>query len=494
MREETSFGDRYYLEKKIGQGGMGAVFRALDLESGRMVALKLLHESLGTEPTFIARFRQEARAAASLSHPHIVKVHDYGRAAGHYYIAMEYVEGMDLKRRLSTTGPLPPAEAVAIARQICAGLQAAHARGLVHRDLKPQNILLTREGQAKIADFGLARAASATGLSVTGTLVGSAHYFSPEQARGEPATEVSDLYSIGVILYEMLTGRLPFEADNVWAMVRMHAEQQAPSPRQYAPHIPPPLAALVLRALEKSPARRYASAAELAEALEGVDITPVPVADGTAEARAPRRFSLRVPALSPRTPALVGASLFGLMLYSLFAMILVPLGLDALESVPSMLPQIGTAATGSQPGTISSQPAPEESSLRWSIAWPVRGEARLKILEGHVGLEISKPQEDLVRAVDAGRVVFSGQHTDYGQVVILQHANGYQSLYANLLTTRVRIGQSVLQGEVIGTLEPRRGKLRFEILDRTAGANPMAFLQGAPRLDPLPFLTEGESS
>lgn len=258
---ERILNDRYALESKVGEGGMAVTYRARDLLLNRVVAVKLMREQFTSDPQFVERFRREAQAAARLSHEHIAGVYDTGRCNGTYYIVMEFVEGTDLKQRLRQTGPLPVPEALEFGRQIAAALDAAHRSGLVHRDIKPHNILINRDGKVKVTDFGIAKLTSDG--EDTGVIIGSVHYISPEQARGEATTPSSDLYSLGTVLFEMLTGRTVFEAENAMAVAQKQIYDKPPLPRSLRPDIPPAVESMVLRCLEKDPRSRYQSAAEL---------------------------------------------------------------------------------------------------------------------------------------------------------------------------------------------------------------------------------------
>lgn len=249
---------------------MGRVHEAEDLRLGRHVAIKVLLSQLTTDPDFLRRFEQEGRLAASLSHPNVVGVYDVGQDGQLHYIVMELVDGQTLKEAIGRTTPLPVPEAIRIAVEVAAALSAAHARGLIHRDIKPQNILLTADGQVKVADFGIARRTTATAATQTGTVLGSVHYLSPEQARGLEAGPPADLYALGITLFEMLTGRLPFTADNPIAVAMQQVQSQPPLPRQFNRSIPPALEAIILKLLAKNPAERYPDAASLTVALRGV--------------------------------------------------------------------------------------------------------------------------------------------------------------------------------------------------------------------------------
>ncbi len=250
---------------------MAEVYLAHDRVLDRDVALKVLRNQYANDEEFVERFRREARSAASLSHPNIVPVYDRGDTEdGSHYIAMEYVPGGTLKERLDERGPIEPGRALAATAQVAEALWAAHERGVIHRDIKPQNILLTETGHLKVTDFGIARAASAVTISATNAVFGTAGYLSPEQALGEPATPRSDLYSLGIVLYEMLTGTVPYRADNPVAVCMKHVTEPLRPPRKLDPTIPAAVDALVAKMLAKDPADRPASAPELLNDIESV--------------------------------------------------------------------------------------------------------------------------------------------------------------------------------------------------------------------------------
>src|ERR687897_402942 len=246
MKQILIGGNHYSLREPLGSGGMAEVFLARDEVLERDVALKILKEQYAHNVNFVERFRREARSAASLNHPHIIVVYDWGRSAdGTYCMAMEYASGGTLKDRILEDGPLPPRKAAKIASQIAEALQFAHERGVIHRDVKPHNVLLTEAGDAKVADFGIARAASATTTSRSNLILGTADYMSPEQAKGERVGPASDLYSLGVVLYEMLTGGLPYRGDDPIATAMKHLDEEPPHPRETNPAVPEELDALV---------------------------------------------------------------------------------------------------------------------------------------------------------------------------------------------------------------------------------------------------------
>jgi eukaryotic-like serine/threonine-protein kinase len=271
LEQGEQIGGRYRLISRLGSGGMADVWLAQDEELDRRVALKFLLERFAQDVQFVERFRREAQAAAGLQHPNVVGVYDRGEADGRHWIAMEYVEGASLADLISRG--LSVGEAVEIVRQILAGVRFAHARGIVHRDLKPQNVLVDSEGRARVTDFGIARA-GVSEITATGSVLGTAQYLSPEQAQGLEVTAASDLYSVGVILYEALTGRVPFEADSAVAVALKQVSEQPRPPSQVNARVPPALDGVVLNALAKDPHNRYASADEFLRALDAAEIDP----------------------------------------------------------------------------------------------------------------------------------------------------------------------------------------------------------------------------
>ncbi|HJV05434.1 MAG TPA: protein kinase, partial [Actinomycetota bacterium] len=259
--------DRYEVRSTLGRGGMAQVYRATDRVLGRTVAVKVLSRRFSEDRRFVARFRREAQASAGLNHPHVVSVFDTGSHDGVHYIVMEYVEGETLGAILAREGPLPLDRAARIAADVAEALESAHRQGLVHRDVKPGNVMIDRQGRVKVVDFGIARAAADDTLTQTGTVLGTASYLSPEQARGDRVDARSDVYSLGCVLYEMVTGRTPFAADSSVAMAFRHVNEEPRPPSELRPEVPAELDAVVMRALEKEPDHRFRSAAEMRGAL-----------------------------------------------------------------------------------------------------------------------------------------------------------------------------------------------------------------------------------
>src|ERR1700754_3166157 len=267
IARDTMVDGRYRAQKRIGTGGMAEVWCAEDEVLGRRVALKLMGGRFAEDPEFRERFRREAQAAAGLAHPNIVAIFDRSEWEGTPYIAMELVDGPTLKEVVTDRGPLPPDMAVAMTEQILSALAFAHKRGIVHRDIKPQNVLIDREGVAKVADFGIARAGNSE-MTQTGAIVGTVQYISPQQAQGLPGDRRTDLYSAGVVLYELLTGRVPFEGEAPVSIALKQVSERPVPPSQLRPGIPAAREAAVLRALDKAPAARSQSAEQFTAALE----------------------------------------------------------------------------------------------------------------------------------------------------------------------------------------------------------------------------------
>jgi eukaryotic-like serine/threonine-protein kinase len=302
---------RYELQELVGAGGMSNVFRAYDRLLERTVAIKVLHEQLGADDDYVERFRREARSVAQLTHPNIVTVIDRGEEDGRQYIVFEYIEGDSLKQVVAD-GPLPIGDTLELALQVAEALAFAHDRGLVHRDVKPQNVLLTEEGRAKVTDFGIARSLDVQGVTQTGTVLGTSDYIAPEQARGQPVDRKTDIYSLGAVLYELLTGDVPYSGDNFVAVAMQHVHQPVPSVLERRPDVPLRLDFAVQRAMAKDPDDRFDSMHEFVHELQACGaeagsgpgegatmVVPARVARARRQRRAPR---LRIPML----PVLLG--------------------------------------------------------------------------------------------------------------------------------------------------------------------------------------------
>jgi eukaryotic-like serine/threonine-protein kinase len=282
--------DRYEVGRLLGAGGMAEVFEGRDRLLARRVAIKVLQAQFARDPSFLIRFKREAQAAASLSHPNIVGVYDTGTEDGTQFIVMEFVDGRTLKDVIRAEGPLYPERAAEICGDVCAALIAAHARGLIHRDIKPGNVMLTPDGKVKVMDFGIARATTSETITQTAAVVGTAQYISPEQAQGQTVDYRSDLYSVGCCLYEMLTGTVPFTGATPVAIAYRHVREDPTSPRMLNPDVPAPLEAICLKAMAKLPDNRYQTAAEMHDDLQrfrnGQPVHATPLMDPAATTQA----------------------------------------------------------------------------------------------------------------------------------------------------------------------------------------------------------------
>ena len=415
---------------------MGEVYLARDRVLGRDVALKVLRRQYAGDEEFAERFKREAMSAASLSHPNIIQVYDRGETEeGSSYIAMEYVPGGTLKEKISREGPLEAADAAGIGAQVAEALGAAHERGMVHRDIKPQNVLLTARGGAKVADFGIARAGSSATISRTGSVMGTAGYMSPEQALGKPATPKSDLYSLGVVLYEALTGELPYTADNPIAVSMKHVNEPLRPPVQLNPRIPKGMNALVTKLLAKDPEDRYADAEELANDLGRVNRGLKPAAAGVGWKQGTRPTALTPPDVTrklqrPR-PGPMPYRRRRRLPWALIVLAVILFTLGALGSVRAILgPEAMTGwfdlfqadqRSSGQPAGPEQVNVPEVNGLTRSVA-----ENRLTDAGLDVGQVISFPSD----IVAAGRVIepgiAAGTPVDPGTDVNLTISSGPQ--------------------------------------------------------------------
>jgi serine/threonine-protein kinase len=300
----TLFDGRYRIVRKLGSGGMANVYLAEDEELGRRVAIKILNDRHANDEQFVERFRREAKHAAGLSHPNIVSIYDRGEAEGTYYIAMEYLEGRSLKELIQSRGPAPVSIAIEYVRQILSALRVSHRTGVIHRDIKPHNVLVDGEGRLKVTDFGIARAGPSQ-MTEAGSIVGTAQYLSPEQAQGAPVSESSDLYSVGIVLYELLTGEVPFSGESPVEIAMKHLSRVPAPPSSLRPEIPHDLDLVVMRALAKDPEERYQGAdemdADLARVARGLHVSPE--TEETATAIIARPITAPTIAGPPRPPS-----------------------------------------------------------------------------------------------------------------------------------------------------------------------------------------------
>lgn len=272
IRKGMFISDRYEIIDKVGSGGMSDVYKAKDHKLNRFVAIKVLKSEFSEDTGFVSKFRVEAQSAAGLTHPNIVNVYDVGEDNGIYYIVMELIEGITLKKYIEKKGKLPVKEAVSIAIQVAQGIEAAHNNHIIHRDIKPQNIMISREGKVKVTDFGIARAASSH--TINGNAMGSVHYISPEQAKGGYIDEKSDIYSLGITLFEMITGEVPFEGDSTVSVALQHINEELPNPKDYVEELPVSVEKIILKCTQKKPERRYLKVSSLIADLKKSLITP----------------------------------------------------------------------------------------------------------------------------------------------------------------------------------------------------------------------------
>ena len=272
IRKGMFIGDRYEIVDKVGSGGMSDVYKALDHKLNRFVAIKVLKTEFSEDRNFVSKFKVEAQSAAGLTHPNIVNVYDVGEDHNIHYIVMELIDGITLKKYIEKKGQLPVKEAVSIAIQVSQGIEAAHNNHIIHRDIKPQNIMISREGKVKVTDFGIARAASTN--TINSNAMGSVHYISPEQARGGYIDEKSDIYSLGITLYELITGKVPFEGDSTVSVALQHINDDIPSPKDAIPDLPISVEKIILKCTQKKPDRRYLKISALSADMKKSLISP----------------------------------------------------------------------------------------------------------------------------------------------------------------------------------------------------------------------------
>jgi serine/threonine-protein kinase len=473
MESTSILNNRYRLLSQIAAGGMAVVYKAQDMLLNRVVAVKVLRESFAIDPAFQARFQREAQAAANLDHPNIVTVYDVGRDGDRYYIVMEYVDGSDLKHLIRAEAPLPVARAVEIAIQVCVALGAAHRAGLVHCDVKPQNVLVANDGHIEVTDFGIARALSKASTSVTDTVWGTPHYISPEQASGEAPTPASDVYAVGVIMYEMLTARVPFEGDNHTQLALAHLRDEPPPIASLNPSVPPPIEEIVRKVMSKEPSQRYRNADHLATILieyrnaaeQATGYVPVVRPPSTpTTARAPVHVP---PATRPVVQDVLGFDWLGWLLGGLAAIALIgliPMWLLVIRAYTTPAPQ----AQISPPAVLTeapdlTTPATERSQSGDGISVPpvvglTREEATARLVEagfnvtlGNGRFDAEVPEGNVIEQIPAANVSLPS-----GSVVELELSRGPQ------VSTVVNVINYVLDPTIEEILKPFGWDVRVE--------------------------------
>jgi beta-lactam-binding protein with PASTA domain/predicted Ser/Thr protein kinase len=427
------FDERYEVIRKLGSGGMADVYLADDRHLGRQVALKMLHARFANDAEFVERFRREASSAAGLNHSSIVQIYDRGEAEGTYYIAMEYLEGRTLKDIIIKYAPLDPDLVVSISRQVVEALRFAHRRDIIHRDIKPQNIIIDSEGRVKVTDFGIARAGSGSTMTEVGSILGTAHYLSPEQAQGQPVEAASDLYSLGVVMYEMATGKLPFNGDNPVGIAMQHVHEQPVAPGSLVPSIPANLEAVILRALGKQPVQRYLTAQAMLDDLWRVqdgesvsapvifqeDATRVitPAAVAAASVAQSTQIRHRVPDESPAAPEVLygepprRASVWPWLLVIVLILALAGTAFAIFSSWGS-----GAKENGVVPGVVGMSPADAQDAIETAgFKFKNGGEqASPDVAAGLVANQVPKQDTELAKGETVTVWISSGQ----GQVKV----------------------------------------------------------------------------
>jgi len=415
----TTVSDRYQIIERIAAGGMGEVFRARDSVLGREVAIKILHRSLADDAEFIDRFRREAQAAASLNHPNIVAVYDWGASGDTYFMVMELIEGHTIREVLTSRGALAPAQATDALRQTPAALDHAHEEGVVHRDIKPENLLITSEGVVKVADFGLARAYAESRVTqapgtVTGTVTGTVAYLAPEQIRGDAADPRTDLYALGIVGYELLTGNVPFTGETSVAVAYKHLEERVPAPSEAQPLVPIDLDRIIVWATDKEPARRPASAADLNRELT--------------------RVSRQLPAAPALSSLVAGLPRIDIPLNNRAATVTIPRAGSDLRSHPTTVAGVPPPTPASLPGQPPGDAPPDAKKghrrmrklLRWlvmlmiaaGVAWAAWMFLIPRQVPNVLGLQAETAQSELEASrfdVTVGEPVFSSEY-EPGQV------------------------------------------------------------------------------
>ena len=394
-------GERYVTEEKLGSGGMAEVYIAHDNLLDRQVAVKILHEAYRSDVEFIERFHREAKAAAKLTHPNIVSIFDVGVDNDNHYIVMEYVPGNTLKDKIREEGALKIPEVVTIAKDIASGLAHAHLNNLVHCDIKPHNILMTADGHAKIADFGIARAVTESTMTYSGSVIGSVHYFSPEQAQGSTITPKSDVYSLGIVMYEMLTNRLPFTGDNAVSIAMKHIEEEPTPPSIFRSQIPPMLEAITLRAMSKNPEMRP-TAFELIQVLSNIDegASNIAVSDPDATQILPRAKTKHAQKKSPTTAPTKQKSFLQSKLFLLGAVLVLLAGFG-----------VGTFMAFGKTWSDEEVPVPDVKGKQLALARQILedGKLRVNVAETYDATvpagEVVSQDPDPGRSVKGGRLV-----------------------------------------------------------------------------------------
>ena len=394
-------GERYVTEEKLGSGGMAEVYIAHDNLLDRQVAVKILHEAYRSDVEFIERFHREAKAAAKLTHPNIVSIFDVGVDNDDHYIVMEYVPGNTLKDKIREEGALKIPEVVTIAKDIASGLAHAHLNNLVHCDIKPHNILMTADGHAKIADFGIARAVTESTMTYSGSVIGSVHYFSPEQAQGSTITPKSDVYSLGIVMYEMLTNRLPFTGDNAVSIAMKHIEEEPTPPSIFRSQIPPMLEAITLRAMSKNPEMRP-TAFELIQVLSNIDegASNIAVSDPDATQILPRAKTKHAQKKSPTTAPTKQKSFLQSKLFLLGAVLVLLAGFG-----------VGTFMAFGKTWSDEEVPVPDVTGKQLALARQILedGKLRVNVAETYDATvpagEVVSQDPDPGRSVKGGRLV-----------------------------------------------------------------------------------------